>query len=91
MDIPTYSDIEYQQHLRADGWSKEETDHLMDLAKRFDLRFVIMADRYDTEKYGKRSIEDLKDRYYKICGLLGKVSLSFSQKVFLKLTNLLFS
>lgn len=73
MDIPVYSDIEYQQHLRTDGWTKEESDHLMDLAKRFDLRFVIIADRYDTEKYGKRSIEDLKDRYYKICGILGKV------------------
>lgn len=73
LDIPTYSDIEYQQHLKTEGWTKEETDHLMDLAKRFDLRFVIITDRYDTEKYGKRSIEDLKDRYYKICGILGKV------------------
>lgn len=45
----------------------------MDLAQRFDLRFIIMVDRYDTEKFSKRSIEDLKDRYYKVCGTLAKV------------------
>lgn len=46
----------------------------MDLAQRFDLRFIVMADRFDSEKYGKRSVEDLKDRYYKICASLAKVS-----------------
>lgn len=78
MDIPTYTDLEYQQYLRAEGWTKEETDHLMDLAQRFDLRFIVMADRYDTEKFStKRSVEDLKDRYYKICGILAKVCFFF--------------
>lgn len=74
VDVPSYTDSEYQQHLKCDGWSKEETDHLMDLARRFDLRFIIMADRYDTEKYPKRSVEDLKERYYKICGILAKIN-----------------
>lgn len=74
VDIPVYSDDEYQLHLKSDSWSKEETDHLMDLAQRFDLRFVIMFDRYDTEKFSKRSIEDLKERYYKICGILAKLN-----------------
>lgn len=45
----------------------------MDLVKRFDMRFIIMADRYDTEKFNKRSVEDLKERYYKVCGILAKV------------------
>lgn len=71
--MPTYTDVEYQQHLVCDGWTKEETDHLMDLAQRFDLRFIIMADRYDSEKFSKRSTEDLKERYYKISGVLAKV------------------
>lgn len=47
---------------------------MMQLAQRFDLRFIIMADRYDTEKFTKRSVEDIKDRYYKICGIMSKVS-----------------
>ncbi|XP_066155036.1 DNA methyltransferase 1-associated protein 1 isoform X2 [Euwallacea fornicatus] len=74
VEIPTYTDVEYQQHLISDSWTKEETDHLMDLAQRFDLRFIIMADRYETEKFPKRSVEDLKDRYYKIHGILAKLN-----------------
>ncbi|KAF7266772.1 DNA methyltransferase 1 associated protein 1 isoform X3 [Rhynchophorus ferrugineus] len=74
VDVPTYTDVEYQQHLTCDSWTKEETDHLIDLAQRFDLRFIIMADRYDTEKFSKRSVEELKDRYYKIYGILAKLN-----------------
>ncbi|KAK9727926.1 DNA methyltransferase 1-associated protein 1 (DMAP1) [Popillia japonica] len=73
LEIPTYTESEYNQHLKSDGWTKEETDHLMDLVKRFDMRFIIMADRYDTEKFNKRSVEDLKERYYKVCGILAKL------------------
>ncbi|EFA07023.2 DNA methyltransferase 1-associated protein 1 isoform X1 [Tribolium castaneum] len=73
VDICTYTDAEYQQHLRVDGWTKDETDHMMQLAQRFDLRFILMADRYDTEKFPKRSVEDIKDRYYKICGIMSKL------------------
>ena len=46
----------------------------MELAQRFDLRFIIMADRDDSEKFTKRSVEELKDRYYQIYGILAKVS-----------------
>lgn len=74
IEIPTYTDVEYQQHLTSDTWTKEETDHLMDLAQRFDLRFIVMSDRYDTEKFSKRSVEDLKDRYYKVLATLGKLN-----------------
>ncbi|RZC38168.1 DNA methyltransferase 1-associated protein 1 [Asbolus verrucosus] len=73
VEVCTYTDAEYQQHLRIDGWSKEETDHMIQLAQRFDLRFIMIADRYDTEKFPKRSVEDIKDRYYKICGILNKL------------------
>lgn len=60
----------------------------MDLAQRFDLRFIIMADRYDTEKFPKRSIEDLKDRYYKICGILAKVFKRFILNHFKNVLNM---
>ena len=29
---------------------------------RFDLRFIIMADRWDRETFSERSVEDLKER-----------------------------
>ncbi|XP_065343283.1 DNA methyltransferase 1-associated protein 1 [Cloeon dipterum] len=68
--VPTYTDAEYQQHLNVDSWTKEETDSLFDLCRRFDLRFVVIHDRWQTEK--QRSIEELKSRYYEVCGLLTK-------------------
>jgi hypothetical protein len=29
------------------GWSKEETDYLLDMLEAHDLRFVVVADRYN--------------------------------------------
>ena len=98
VEVPTYTEMEYTQHLTSPEWSREETDHLMDLASRFgsllqylihdhciagnghwtypgypkvsiifyfsrfDLRFIIMADRWDRETFSERSVEDLKER-----------------------------
>lgn len=44
-----YTNEEYEQLLRSDsnGWSREETDQLMELCDRFDLRFPVMADRFE--------------------------------------------
>ncbi|KAJ8305995.1 hypothetical protein KUTeg_016540 [Tegillarca granosa] len=73
VDVPAYSDLEYQQHLHDDSWTRQETDHLFDLCKRFDLRFIVIHDRWDREKHPNRSVEDLKERYYNICNILTKV------------------
>uniref|UniRef100_A0A023EXH5 DNA methyltransferase 1-associated protein 1 n=1 Tax=Triatoma infestans TaxID=30076 RepID=A0A023EXH5_TRIIF len=73
VQIPTYSDSEYASYLANDSWTRAETDHLFDLCRRFDLRFGIMADRWDQSKFSKRSIEDLKERYYGICSALAKI------------------
>ncbi len=45
--VYSYSNDEYIQHLRDDDWTKEETDYLMDLCAAYDLRFVVIHDRYD--------------------------------------------
>ena len=76
LNIPTYSANEYNTHLKSNQakWSKAQTDHLFDLAKRFDLRFVIMADRWDRANYGTKTVEDLKERYYEVLGMLNKVN-----------------
>ncbi|XP_064197785.1 DNA methyltransferase 1-associated protein 1-like [Anguilla rostrata] len=73
VQVPAYSEQEYQQHLHDDGWTKSETDHLFDLAQRFDLRFIVIQDRYDHQQYRKRSVEDLKERYYGVCAKLAKL------------------
>ena len=60
--IPTYTSTEYVQHLVTSGWTRAETDHLFDLCNRFDLRFIVIHDRWDQKKYSARSVEDLKNR-----------------------------
>jgi len=42
-----YTDEQYNRHLQNDDWTREETDYLMDLVEEYDLRWVIIADRYD--------------------------------------------
>ncbi|XP_011196367.1 DNA methyltransferase 1-associated protein 1 [Zeugodacus cucurbitae] len=74
LQIPTYTMTEYNTHLRTNvqKWNKAQTDHLFDLAKRFDLRFIVMADRWDRAQHGVKSVEDLKERYYEVVALLAK-------------------
>ena len=33
--------------VRDADWSREETDYLLDLCQRLDLRFMAIADRYE--------------------------------------------
>lgn len=51
VQVPVYSEQEYQMYLHDDAWTKAETDHLFDLARRFDLRFVVIHDRYDHQQF----------------------------------------
>ncbi|WMV10530.1 hypothetical protein MTR67_003915 [Solanum verrucosum] len=62
VDVIEYTDEEYEKFLSNHAWTKEETDQLFDLCKRFDLRFVIIADRFPSN----RTVEELKDRYYSV-------------------------
>ncbi|KAK7284551.1 hypothetical protein RJT34_19298 [Clitoria ternatea] len=62
VDVIKYTDEEYDKYLTDPMWSKEETDQLFDLCERFDLRFVVIADRFPSS----RTVEELKDRYYSV-------------------------
>ncbi|XP_059649774.1 SWR1-complex protein 4 [Cornus florida] len=62
VNIVKYTDEEYEKHLTDPMWTKEETDQLFDLCERFDLRFVVIADRFPSS----RTVEELKDRYYTV-------------------------
>ena len=80
-DIPTYDDAQYDEHLKDDDWSRGETDYLMDLCRDFDVRWIVIADRYDyqppltqgnlsstvpEDSAIPRSMEELKARYYAV-------------------------
>ena len=49
------------------SWSEEETDFLYELLARFDLRFIVVHDRFNNQETNyRRSIEEIKERYYSI-------------------------
>lgn len=62
VDVLKYTDEEYEKYLTDPAWTKEETDQLFDLCERFDLRFIVVADRFPSSK----TVEELKDRYYSV-------------------------
>jgi len=70
--------------LHNDSWSRQETDHLFDLCRRFDLRFIVIRDRWDRSRFPDRSVEDLKERYYDICATMStlKASSSHDTKIY---------
>lgn len=79
-----YTDDEYTRHLTSDDWSREETDYLVDLVTDFDIRWVLIADRYDYQPRmdtqpdsnalvpakHHRTMEQLKARYYNIAATM---------------------
>ena len=81
VDGPEYTDEQYEAHLKSDKWTKDETDYLVHLALDFDLRWVVIADRYEyqpkeivsngdsmtiTLSSKPRTMEDMKARYYEV-------------------------
>lgn len=77
MIVPEYTDEEYERHLQSPNWTKEETDYLMGLCKKYDTRFIVIHDRWDNSLYKERTIEEIKDRYYTI---INKFDLGMPQK-----------
>ncbi|EPY51685.1 Swr1 complex subunit Swc4 [Schizosaccharomyces cryophilus OY26] len=63
--IQDYTEEEYRELLEDEDWSKEETDYLFKLCREFDLRFFVIADRYQWPAKN-RTLEDLKDRFYTV-------------------------
>ncbi|KAJ5725723.1 uncharacterized protein N7483_007080 [Penicillium malachiteum] len=79
-----YSDEVYNRHLQNNEWTREETDYLMELVHDYDLRWVVIADRYeyqprvDSEADSNalvpakhyRTMEQMKARYYYIAATM---------------------
>ncbi|CAK9310191.1 unnamed protein product [Citrullus colocynthis] len=62
VEVVKYTDEEYEKYLKDTSWTKEETDQLFDLCEWFDLRFIVIADRFPST----RTVEELKERYYRV-------------------------
>lgn len=79
---PEYTGDEYETHFKSEDWDKSETDYLMDIAIEYDLRWIVIADRYEytpsekkpaeespmavTMQAKTRTMEDMKARYYNV-------------------------
>ncbi|KAI9353751.1 hypothetical protein BDR26DRAFT_928987 [Obelidium mucronatum] len=69
--VAVYTDEEYSAHLQSPDWTKQETDRLFELCQTFHLKFIVIADRYESEEGEKtRTVEDLKERYFDVAGKL---------------------
>ncbi|KAK7917273.1 SWR1-complex protein 4 [Apiospora marii] len=82
VDVPQYSEDQYNSTLANNDWTKDETDYLMEVVRDYDLRWPIIWDRYEYQaKDGdastdsstavvparkNRTLEDLKARYYEV-------------------------
>lgn len=79
---PEYTNDEYETHFKSEDWDKSETDYLMGIAAEYDLRWIVIADRYEyapseqkpagegsmavTMQAKTRTMEDMKARYYNV-------------------------
>lgn len=61
VEMPTFTDEEYDAHLRNNDWSREETDYLFDLIKDYSYRWAVIWDRYDYQPSAKSHLLSSQD------------------------------
>ena len=72
VEIVEFTKDEYDKLIKPNdrNWNFEQTMYLWDLLKQYDLRFVVVYDRFDENTYGERTVESLKDRYYSVARII---------------------
>lgn len=53
VEVPSYTDEQYESMLKSDDWSRQETDYLVGLCRDYDLRWIVIADRYTPDDIPK--------------------------------------
>lgn len=69
LSIPKYTDAEYESYFKTALWTRAETEYLFEMCNNFDLRFIVISDRWRPPEGSikeTRTVEELKDRYYTI-------------------------
>ena len=44
--VAAFTEAEYNEHLKHDAWTLHETQLLFELCRQFDLRFMVVHDRF---------------------------------------------
>ncbi|VDP44584.1 unnamed protein product [Heligmosomoides polygyrus] len=65
INIPDFTDEQYEKFFKVANWTLEETRHLFDVCRRFDIRYVSSLP-FMRCNLNDRSMEDLKERFYAI-------------------------
>ncbi|CAJ1969646.1 unnamed protein product [Cylindrotheca closterium] len=84
MNQVVYTDDEYAKYLKSDEWTKSETDYLMELAGKYELRWAVIHDHwfdyYNSadvdDTFITRSVDDLQKRYYSVAATLSQARIS---------------
>lgn len=77
LDSVEYTEDEYNLYLSNSEWTRSDTDKLMGLCRRLDLRWAVIHDQFNATPI--RSIEQLQHRYYSVSSRLTHVRLTLAQ------------
>ncbi|GJJ78946.1 DNA methyltransferase 1-associated protein 1 [Entomortierella parvispora] len=69
INLNEFTAEEYRSHLQDPDWTLEETNYLWDLCRRFDLRWVVIQDRYE---WPPQEVDRIALQYYNGNKLVGK-------------------
>ncbi|SCW00984.1 LAFE_0D02476g1_1 [Lachancea fermentati] len=73
LTIPSFTKEEFESFMNKEDtigedplqWTFEEVEHLFDLCRKYDLRWFIIQDRFNSKQV--RSLENIKETFYKVC------------------------
>ena len=71
IDRVHFTDEEYDSLLSNENWTQSESEYLMDLCYRYDLRWPVIYDRYNLQP--QRRPEAIQERFYSIVSTLQSV------------------
>jgi DNA methyltransferase 1-associated protein 1 len=61
VELPQFTDEEYDAYLRNNDWSREETDYLLQLVKDYYYRWAVIWDRYDFQPGANSHLPSTED------------------------------
>lgn len=62
IDRVHFTDEEYDSHLSNEKWTQSESEYLLDLCYKYDLRWPVIYDRYCLQP--QRRPEEIQERFY---------------------------
>lgn len=64
IDVPELDEADYKAYRQV-GWTFDETKYLFDLCRRYDIRWLVVHDRYDYPEAKRREQEEKEKEQFK--------------------------